>query len=148
MPGRRQLTVWPAYSRCCRFSLHSSRGIFHGVRRSLGRCSLAREHSDNDPSHHTDETMNRAASIAATCACLIWSGCSYAIRPPVVEAGVGFSEGRSNEIKKGDTDARVRELLGTPYETNDDPQRWRYYMRVRGVEERRLFGFVPVKDAT
>jgi hypothetical protein len=92
--------------------------------------------------------MNRTASIAAACACLTSSACSYAIRSPVVEAGVGFSEGRSNEVKKGDTDARVRELLGTPYETNDERQLWRYYMRVRGTEERHLFGFVPVKDAT
>jgi hypothetical protein len=57
--------------------------------------------------------------------------------------------GSSWSSKKGDSSADVRKLLGEPYEEvpseNDD--RWHYYMRVRGAEERRFLGFIPMPDS-
>ena len=77
------------------------------------------------------------------------SACSYGLRPPVVEAGRGFSPSFSDRVKKGDDAAQVRGVLGEPYgvEKTGTAERWRYYMRVRGAEQRRLFGMIPLPDS-
>jgi outer membrane protein assembly factor BamE (lipoprotein component of BamABCDE complex) len=95
------------------------------------------------------ETMNRTRSLLLVCSVLAWTGCSYAIRPPIVEAGRSFPEDRNVEIKNGESPVQVRTVLGDPYETdgNENVGRWRYFMRIRGVEQRRLFGFIPVPDS-
>jgi len=43
----------------------------------------------------------------------------------------------------------VRGVLGEPYgvEKTGPAERWRYYMRVRGGEQRRLFGLIPLPDS-
>ena len=95
-----------------------------------------------------DETK-RAVVILVMCCALAWTGCSHALRPPVVDAGRAFPEGRLGEIKQGDSPERVRHVLGEPFriEGSAGAGRWRYYMRVRGAEERRFLGFMPLPDA-
>jgi outer membrane protein assembly factor BamE (lipoprotein component of BamABCDE complex) len=87
--------------------------------------------------------------ILVTFSFVAWSACSYAIRPPTIEAGRSFSQGGLDQVRKGYRPAQVRNLLGEPYETdgNVNAERWRYYMRVRGAEERRFLGFVPMPDS-
>lgn len=76
--------------------------------------------------------------------------CSYGLRPPVVEAGRSFSPDSSDRVKKRNDAAQVRGVLGEPYgvEKTGSAERWRYYMRVRGAEQRRLFGIIPLPDST
>jgi outer membrane protein assembly factor BamE (lipoprotein component of BamABCDE complex) len=82
--------------------------------------------------------------------CVVLSGCSYALRPPVVEAGQPFFDSRVNEVKYGATADQVRAVLGEPYESqgNENAGRWRYYMRLRAAEGKRLLGVIPIPDDT
>jgi outer membrane protein assembly factor BamE (lipoprotein component of BamABCDE complex) len=92
------------------------------------------------------DTMKFIRAIAVSLVS-VWAGCSYAIRPPIIESGRGFSEGLHRVIKKGDSPSEVRSLLGDPYEVDSRGERWRYFMRVRGAEERKLFGLVPIPNS-
>jgi hypothetical protein len=95
------------------------------------------------------DKMRRGAVILVMCCAVAWTGCSYALRPPVVDAGRAFPEGRLGEIKQGDSPEHVRNVLGEPFQIEGSAAagRWRYYMRVRGAEERRFLGFIPLPDA-
>jgi hypothetical protein len=83
------------------------------------------------------------------CLSLVHCGCSYGLRPPELEAGHAFTDGWAEKIAKGDDATRVRNVLGDPLERTptENGERWRYYMRVRGAEERKLFGFIPMPDS-
>lgn len=75
------------------------------------------------------------------------SACSYGLNPPKLEAGRDYFESRP--IPAGADASEVRRLLGEPLEieTMENTQRWRYYMRVYGSEERRLFGLIRLPDS-
>jgi outer membrane protein assembly factor BamE (lipoprotein component of BamABCDE complex) len=91
--------------------------------------------------------LRAAVAAAVPFALVAGSACSYAVRPPVVEAGRRFSESAVSDVKRGDTPTRVRSTLGEPFEIDGRAQRWRYFARVRGAEERRLLGFIPLPDS-
>ena len=90
------------------------------------------------------------ALLVSACCAVACAGCSYAIRPPVIVAGRAFAEDRLGEITPGKSPDRVRAVLGEPFEIDGTATavRWRYYMRVRGAEQRRLLGFIPLPDST
>ena len=93
---------------------------------------------------------DRAAALRVIVVfCMAMAACSYALRPPVVEAGRAFPDQRSNEVQRGDAAAKLRSTLGEPLEVRRDAEteHWRYYMRVRGAEMRRLFGVIPLNDS-
>ena len=56
---------------------------------------------------------------------------------------------RPGQEEKGG-EAAQRGVLGEPYiaEKTGTAERWRYCMRVRGAEQRWLFGTIPVPDST